>query len=54
MFEIARETMYKNEENAQILKEQIIVLLKNYNFSLSQTRALFHEIINSLEDAPLK
>lgn len=54
MFEIARETMYKKEQNVQVIKREIVELLKHNNFSLSQTRTLFHEIVNNLEDEPLK
>ena len=54
MFEIAREKMYKEEQNVQAIKKEIIDLLIHNNFSISQTRTLFHEIINNLEDDPLK
>lgn len=54
MFEVARETMYKKEQNVQAIKGEIIELLKRNNFSLSQTRTLFHEIVANLEDTPLK
>lgn len=54
MFEIARETVCRKEQNVQIVKGEIIELLKRNNFSLSQTRTLFHEIVNNLEDTPLK
>lgn len=54
MFEIARETMYKKEQNVPVVKEEILELLKRNKFSLSQTRTLFHEIVNNLEDTPLE
>ena len=54
MFEIAREQSYPNEQDAQVVKREIIHLLKTYNYSLSQTRELFHSIVNTLEDEPLK
>lgn len=54
MFEIAREQSYPNEQDAQVVKSEIIHLLKTYNYSLSQTRELFHSIVNTLEDEPLK
>lgn len=54
MFESARETMYKKEQNVQLIKGEIVELLRRNNFSLSQTRTLFHEIVNNLEDKPLK
>ncbi len=54
MFEAARETMYKKEQNVQEIKGEIITLLKRSNLSLSQSRTLFHEIVNNLEDEPLK
>ncbi len=54
MFEIGREKPYSNEQDAQVVKREIIHLLKTYKYSLSQTRELFHWIIDSLEDEPLK
>lgn len=54
MFEVARETNYKEEQNVQAIKGEIVELLKRNKFSLSQARTLFHEIINNLEDTPLK
>lgn len=54
MFEFARETIIKNENNAEPLKGEIISLLKMHKLSLSQTRALFHEIVDQIEDEPLK
>lgn len=54
MLEVARETMYRKEQNVQAIKKQIVNILKRNNFSLSQTRTLFHEIVNNLEDKPLK
>lgn len=54
MFETARETMLKKEQNVQDIKREIVELLRRNNFSLSQTRTLFHEIVNNLEDEPLK
>lgn len=54
MFEIAREQSYPNEQDSQVVKREIIHLLKTYNYSLSQTRELFHSIVNTLEDEPLK
>lgn len=53
MYETARETPLKPENNAESLITKIILVLKENNLSLSQTRALFHEIIIRLEDAPL-
>ena len=54
MFEIAREQSYPNEHDAQIVKREIMHLLRTYKYSLSQTRELFHSIVNTLEDEPLK
>lgn len=54
MFETARETIYKKEQNVPVIKKEIVELLKHNSFSLSETRTLFHEIVNNLEDAPLK
>lgn len=54
MFEPARETEFNLENNAESLIQEIIMLLKTNNLSLSQTRALFHRIVNEIEDTPLK
>lgn len=54
MFEVAREKMYGKEQKVQVVKDEIINLLKQNQFSLSQARTLFHEIINNIEDEPLK
>lgn len=54
MFEKPRETMYNDENNAQGLKNEIISILKMHKFSLSQIRTLFHEIVNDIEDTPIK
>lgn len=53
-FELARETCFKDENNAEPLENEIIALLKMHKMSLSQTRALFHKIVNEIEDTPLK
>lgn len=53
-FESAREqTYYEKGNNAESLMNDIITLVKAHNLSLSQTRALFHEIVNRIEDTPL-
>lgn len=54
MFESYREKSYSNEQDAQVVKREIIHLLKTYKYSLSETRELFHGIVNTLEDEPLK
>ncbi|SEU08115.1 hypothetical protein SAMN05443270_3001 [Lacrimispora sphenoides] len=54
MFETARESVLYAEQNKDTIKEMILLMLKDRKVSLSQTRALFHEIINDIEDAPLK
>lgn len=54
MFEAARECSCTDENNAEELHDRIIELLKEHKMSLSQTRALFHWIVNTLEDTPLK
>ena len=53
LFEVAREKMCDNSQDPNDAKDKIIALLKKHNFSLSQVRGLFHEIVNDLEDAPL-
>lgn len=54
MFEVARETFIKTEQNPDRLIQEIIALLKTNNLSLSQTRALFHMVVDILEDTPMK
>jgi len=49
-----RETVLRPENNAENLGNEIIELLKIHKLSLSQTRALFHEIVTEIEDSPLK
>lgn len=53
-FEPAREQIYsERENNAELLMNDITALVKAHKLSLSQTRALFHEIVNRIEDTPL-
>lgn len=50
---LGRERLLRDENNAESLKNEIIVLLKEHNLSLSQTRTLFREIVEDIEDSPL-
>lgn len=51
---LGRERLLRDENNVESLKNEIIVLLKGHNLSLSQTRTLFREIVEDIEDSPLK
>lgn len=53
MFESAREKLITDEKNYQKIKEEIKIILKEHNLSLSQIRGLFHSIVNEIEDTPI-